>query len=121
MEAEVSCDLCYLTESCLQPRTGMQDVTGTQGRFCWPQRRQDLRDREVVVPVCLRGLCEIYDGVNPGRTEEWSGVALDTVLEREWRFVCSMKTILSYMFYHITFDACSPSISCCICCAAAGT
>lgn len=53
-------------------------------------------DRDVV--VCLGDLCEIVGGVNPGRTEEWSGVALDTVLDRKWHFfVCSMKTILSHV------------------------
>lgn len=94
MEAEVSCDLRFLTESCLQPRTAVQGVTGPQGRFCWPQRRQDLRDRDVVVPACLGGLCEIFGGVNPGSSEERSGVVLDTVLDREWRFVYSVKTTL---------------------------
>lgn len=97
MEAEVSCPLHFLTESCLQPGTAVQGVTGTQARFRWPQRRQDLRDRGVVVDVCLGELCEIVGGINPGRTEEWSGVALDTVLDREWRFVYSVKTILSHM------------------------
>lgn len=54
-------------------------------------------DRGVVVDVCLGELCEIVDGVNPGRTEAWSQVALDMALDKEWCFICSVKTILSHI------------------------
>lgn len=54
-----------------------------------------MRDRDVVVNVCLGEFCEIIGGVSPGRTGEWSGVAVDVVLDRGWHFAYSIKTILS--------------------------